>query len=106
MSSNSASITLVTSIHATIRRRVRVVLRLSPLLRHVLATAQPRPDGGPLLLPDSIPRRCAHNLFQCPAKIRWRVGDGRNRVFFCDQHYEQMIQAHDAFEFDSERWVG
>lgn len=103
-----STLTVVTSVSVVrVRRRAaaQVPLRLSPLLRHALATATAREDGKPNLLPTIIPARCAHDNFHCKIKVQWRVGDGRNRVFFCDEHYENLIQAFDAFSFDSERWT-
>ena len=99
----SASVTLVTQVRAVVRRPLP--LRLSSLLRHALATATPRADGQPLLLPTSIPARCCHNLFSCRARIQWRVGDGRNRVFFCQDHFEALWAAgNDVQDFSVERW--
>ena len=99
-----STLTVVTQIRATVRRPV---LRLSPLLRHALATALPRADGLPNLLPTSIPTRCCHDLFRCKEAVRWRIGDGRNRVFFCNNHIEGLWEAgHDVMDFVVERWRG
>jgi len=104
----SASLTLVTSVHATVTRRrlaYSLPLRLSPLLRHVLATASPRLDGQPNLLPDFIPERCCGNLFSCHSAVRWRVGDGRNKVFFCQDCFERLWEAgFDVQDFVVERY--
>ena len=104
-----SSLTVVTRIHAELTvapvRPPAPVLRLSPLLRYALATARPRPDGRPLLLPLRIPRRCCHGLFSCRNKVRWIVGDGRNHVFFCDGHVERYWEAgHDVQEHSVE-WL-
>lgn len=102
----STTLTVVTQVYVATRRREP--LRLSPLLRHALQTAraQPRADGRPLLLPTTIPARCAHDLFACRAAVRWRVGDGRNRVFFCQDHIEELWEAgHEVKDFEVERWV-
>lgn len=100
-----ATLTLVTHIHAVVRRPVRPVLRLSPLLRYALATAVPRADGQPNLLPYSIPTACCHDLFRCRAKVLWRIGDGQNMVFFCEAHSEDWWQAgNDVLDCDITRW--
>jgi hypothetical protein len=37
--------------------------------------------------------------------VRWRVGDGRNRVFFCEAHGEEFwLAGHDVMDFEIERW--
>lgn len=100
----SASLTVVTQVTVIKVRRRTEPLRLSPLLRHALATAEARHDGQPNLLPTSIPQRCAHGNFSCKARVQWRVGDGKNRVFFCQDHFEALVQAFDAFAFETERW--
>ena len=101
----SASLTVVTQVTVIKVRRRAEPLRLSPLLRHALATAAAREDGQPNLLPTFIPTRCCHDLFRCKAKVQWRVGDGRNRVFFCKDHMEPFWEAgHDVQEFEVERW--
>lgn len=102
----SANLTVVTQISVIkVRRRAPEPLRLSPLLRHALATAQPRADGQPLLLPTSIPHKCCHDLFRCRAKVQWRVGDGRNKVFFCQDCFDRFWEAgYDVTEFSVERW--
>ena len=101
-----STLTVVTQVTViSVKRRANPVLRLSPLLRHALATAQPRQDGQPNLLPNSIPSQCCHDLFRCHSVVRWRVGDGRNKVFFCDEHVEAWWQAgHDVMDFSVERW--
>ena len=81
-------------------------LRLSALLRHALATAAPSSDSArPNLLPLSIPRRCCHDLFRCQNTVRWRLGDDRNSVFFCQTHFERFWEAgNDVQDFVVERW--
>lgn len=97
-----STINLVTRLHVTVRRPV---LRLSPLLRFALATAAPREDGKPNLLPTKIPPRCCYNLFQCRNIVAWRIGDGRNTSFFCHRHLEKYWRAgHDVTEHTVERW--
>ena len=106
---SAASFTLVTHVHAVVRRPARpapTVLRLSPLLRYALATATPRADGGPLLLPETLPERCCYNLWNCRARIKWRIGDERNRVFFCEAHAEALWEAgNNVLDYSIERWV-
>lgn len=101
----SASLTVVTSVSVVKVRRQP--LRLSPLLRYALATASPRADGQPNLLPLMIPTRCCHGLWACRARVHWRVGDGRNYVFFCKDHFEGLWEAgNDVMDFSVERWQG
>ena len=94
---------IVTQFRATVRRTPP--LRLSALLRHALKTAHPRPDGQPNLLPNSIPQSCCHDLWRCKEEIHWRVGDERNRVFFCDAHFDVFTEDHDIFDFTIDRWI-
>jgi hypothetical protein len=99
------SLTLVTRVHAAIRRPQPPPLRLSPLLRHALATALPDPSGSPLLLPTRIPSYCCHDLFRCRHRVRWRLGDGRNFVFFCEPHVDLWWEAGNLVQdFSVERW--
>lgn len=99
---------ITTRIHAVIQRPLRpapVVLRLSPLLRYALATATPRADGRPLLLPEVLPERCCAGLWTCRARVQWRIGDGRNRVLFCHGHLEKFWESgHDVLDYLIERW--
>jgi len=98
-----STLTVVTAIRATIQR---APLRLSPLLRWAIATAAPRADGQPNLLPGTIPHCCAHDLFRCRRRVAWRVGDGRNRVYFCAECVERYWEAgHDVSEHEVTRWV-
>jgi hypothetical protein len=102
----SATLTLVTQLHATVRQRSQPTpLRLSPLLRHVLRTATPRADGRPNLLPDRIPSSCCGDLWRCRAMVVWRIGDDKNSVFFCLDHGEALWEAgHDVIDYVVERW--
>ena len=68
-------------------------LRMSPLLRYALSTAQRRPSGKPNLLPTSIPTRCCHGLWKCRRQPKWALGDGRNWVLFCPVHVEIFWEA-------------
>lgn len=96
-----STVTVITAIRVAIRR---APLRLSPLLRWAISTAAPRPDCQPNLLPASIPRRCCHDMFRCRRRVLWRVGDGRNYVFFCESHCEEYWQGgHDVIEHEVER---
>jgi hypothetical protein len=113
----STTLTLVTQVRAVIQRPLLppppstlppapTVLRLSPLLRYALATAQPRADGRPLLLPETLPPRCCHGLWTCRARVKWRIGDGRNRVLFCETHGEEFwLAGNDVLDYTIERWV-
>lgn len=96
------SLAVATYIH--VKSTAAPLLRLSPLLRYALATARPRGDGRPLLLPLRIPRRCCYGLFSCRNKVRWIVGDGRNHALFCESHYDRFMETHDVFDFTSE-WL-
>lgn len=87
-----------------LQEALRPTLRLSPLLRYALASARPRHDRRPNLLPSFIPERCCHNLFGCGLKVEWRVGDGRNQAYFCQIHYDQFMEARDVFDYVSERF--
>ena len=109
--STLAQITCIS--HPQIRLGTRLrpapsLLRLSALLRHALATAAtPRDPAHPNLLPLSIPSRCCHDLFRCQNIVRWRLGDDRNSVFFCQAHFERFWEAgHDVQDFVVERWRG
>jgi hypothetical protein len=103
------SMTVVTELTVMVPRRKEIrrePLRLSSLLRYALATALPRDDGQPSLLPTSIPTKCCCNLFQCRSTVKWRVGDGRNRVFFCQEDFDRFWEAgHEVKDFEVERWV-
>lgn len=97
-----STMNLITRIHVTVRQPV---LKLSPLLRFSLATASKRDDGKPNLLPTRIPPRCCHDLFRCRNIVAWRIGDGRNQVFFCGSHLERYWRAgHDVTDHTVERW--
>lgn len=97
-----SSLTVITHIRTTLRRRPG--LRLSPLLRFAIATATPSADQ-PALLPLRIPERCCHDLFRCRHAVKWRVGDGVNRVYFCDNHMEAWWDlGNDTKDFEVERW--
>lgn len=87
------------------RRRLQKSLVMSPLLRYALAIAPPRGDGRPNLLPLRIPERCCHKLFSCGEPVRWRVGDGRNYVWFCQRGFEELWEAgYCVQDFTVERW--
>lgn len=87
------------------RRSAAIPLRrLSPLLRYLLTTAAPRPDGRPPLLPDFAPPRCGHNLWQCWNDVRWVVRDRTNMVLFCQKHFDLFADAHDVIDFKIDRY--
>lgn len=76
-------------------------LRLSVLLRYSLTTARKGRNG---LLPERIPFRCCTDLFHCHRVVKFRVSDGVNAVFFCQQDFEEFVKTHDIFGFHVMQW--
>jgi hypothetical protein len=75
------------------RRRRREPLRLSPLLRFALSTAQPDPDGKPILLPEQIPTSCCGKGFKCKRVVGWVMFDGVNGAYLCREHLDRYLES-------------
>lgn len=89
------------SISISVNRPRREPLRLSPLLRFSLATADP--TGKPVLLPLSIPKTCAGRGFRCHNIVCWRANDGRNAVNLCKICGEKFLKEHNGIDYELER---
>jgi len=101
-----ASVTKAGSVNASLslsipRPAKKSPLRLSPVLRFAIATAE---SGKPALLPLRIPKACCGKLFSCKNQLAWKVSDGRNEVWMCRIDFELFWESgQNVLDYQIER---